>query len=172
MKCKITECGKDTTGNSKYCPEHALVAKQKWVEMIKAQEAERTEKYSKFAEALSEALEAGQKAFDACIPVPMVVEQHASVVDDNSPVVQSWYVGEGVCGFASVIIRPATSSFSHWLVKNGRGSNSSYHKGTFLSERPAKLSQSYERNCAWAHAVAEVLHRKLGIDVRVWSRVD
>ena len=173
MNCKF--CEKSTTGNSKYCPEHAAIARQKWVEMIKTQSTERENRYEKFAVVLSEAIEAGQNAFDACVPVPMIVQQHEHVLNDKSPVVEQWVASGGVCGFASVKVRPATCSFARWLVKNGRGSNSDYAHCTYINIRPASRGadcQSYEKNSSWARAFAGVLRERLDIDVHADCRLD
>lgn len=53
-----------------------------------------------------EAHKAGLKAMEeAAKPVPMVVQQHENMADDNSPVVQEWVVPGGPCGFAWVNVK-------------------------------------------------------------------
>jgi hypothetical protein len=102
-------------------------------------------------------------------PTPMIVQQHANMADDNSPVVQSWNVPGGVCGFAWVNIKPATSKFCRWLKANNIVERVSYHGGYNLW--CSDFGQSMERKEQWAGAVAQVL-RKYGITARSMSRMD
>ena len=71
-----------------------------------------------YKELVIKAHEAGMAAIDGCVPTPMVVEQHESVFDDNSPVVESWYVSEGMCGFAWVKLKNARQSLVCWISFN------------------------------------------------------
>lgn len=101
-------------------------------------------------------------------PVPMIVQQHASPMDDNSPVVQSWYEPEGMCGFAWVVIRPGTCAFAKWLVKKGYA-KPAYGGG--VSIWIGGYNQSVERKESHAIAMAEYL-RKVGIKAYAQSRLD
>lgn len=114
-----------------------------------------------------EAHTAGMRAGTACTPTPMIVQQHAVLFDDSSPVTKQWHVESGVCGFASIWFR-GTSSFAKWAKKNGYAGNA-YPSGfsVFVKE----FGQSLERKTAYANAFAEVL-RKWGINCHVRTRED
>ena len=116
-----------------------------------------------------EALNAGQDALTKCTPTPMVVEEHKHQLDDNSPVVKQWFVEGGVCGFAWVNIRPATSSFARWLKSQGIVKRVSYYGG--YDYWVIHGGQSMQRKEAFARAMAEVL-RKHGINADAMSRID
>jgi hypothetical protein len=60
----------------------------------------------------------GTLAATRLTPRPMIVQQHANPLDDDSPVVAHWDVSQGVCGFAWVVVSPGTSAFAKWLVKH------------------------------------------------------
>lgn len=97
---------------------------------------------------------AGNEAAKACIPTPMVVQQHESPLDDNSPVKQSWYVPQGPCGFAWVNIKPGTCQFAKWMKAAGHASKA-YEGG--VSMWVHKFGQSVELKEAYAQAFAQVL---------------
>ncbi len=113
------------------------------------------------------AVEAGREAAKACTPTPMVVSQHANVLDDSSDVVQSWYVPAGICGFARVEM-PATSAFAKWLVQKGIARRQEKGIGINIWE----YNQSYELKCAHASAMAHSLSDSGIAKVRVWTYVD
>ena len=98
---------------------------------------------------------AGLAAAERCNPAPMVVQEHANMADDNSPVVQSYHVPDGVCGFAWIIVRPGTCSFARWLVKSGHGKKA-YHGG--IQIWVSGFGQSMQRKEAYAEAFARVLN--------------
>ena len=102
----------------------------------------------------AEANKAGIAAANALTPTPMVVEQHANQLDDTSPVTKQWTVPSGVCGFAWVNIRPATTSFARWLKKEGIV-RKSYYGGIDISIMA--YGQSMEKKSAHAHAMADYL---------------
>jgi hypothetical protein len=114
------------------------------------------------------ALAAGQVAGYVHKPEPMIVSERASPLDDNSPIVKQWEVDSGVCGFAWVSIRPATSSFARWLVKQGLA-HKAYEGG--LSIWISDYNQSMERKEAHARAMAEVF-RAAGVNAYAASRMD
>jgi hypothetical protein len=116
------------------------------------------------------AKQAGIEAGNNAIPAPMVVQQHANVLDDNSPVKQSWYVSDGVCGFAWVKIRPGTHPFARWLKQNKLGHHDDYAGG--LTIWVSEHGQSYERKCAHAGAMARVLDTIDGLRAYADSRLD
>src|SRR5438045_1864197 len=68
---------------------------------------------------IESAHKAGLAAVVALTVTPMTVVQHADQFNDSSPVVKSYHVEGGVCGFAWVNIKPSTSTFAKCLVKNG-----------------------------------------------------
>jgi len=116
----------------------------------------------------NEAHSAGMTAGNAHRPTPMTVQQHANPLNDNSPVVQQWHVAGGVCGFAEVIIKPATCAFVRYLRSKGIG-RKSYYGGwsLWISE----FGQSMECKEAYAHAFSKVLNDN-GIKSYATSRMD
>lgn len=115
-----------------------------------------------------EAMRRGREAAEACKVTPMVVEQHANVLDDSSPVTERWVCDSGVCGFAWVVIKPGTCSFARWLRKAGHA-----HKRDpggvliWISE----YGQSYERKLAHARAMADHF-REQGYNSFAQGRLD
>lgn len=117
----------------------------------------------------NKAYEEGMKAGQAHRPIPMVVQQHSNMLDDNSPVKESWFVEGGVCGFAWVVVKPGTSSFARW-AKREKDAKRAYYGGIqvlWVSE----FGQSYERKVAFARKFAEVL-REGGVKAYSESRLD
>ena len=111
---------------------------------------------------------AGKKAVEGLKVTPMNVVQHANPGDDNSPVVKSWHVPDGVCGFAYVIIKPATCRFVHFLKEGGTGYKHYYGGWSY----PIHLyDQSLQKKEAYARAFAKVLNDH-GIKAHVDSRMD
>ena len=95
------------------------------------------------------ALHEGDKAYDAAVPNPVIFYPAGSNPADFPP------EPEGLCGFAWVTIKPATSAFARWLKKQD-SDQYRLHKGCYggLELWPAGRSQSWERKKAWAKAVA------------------
>jgi hypothetical protein len=112
---------------------------------------------------------AGLNAAEACKPTPMIVSQHKNMLDDSSPIEKQWYVPSGVCGFAWVIVRPGTSSFAKWLVKNGHARTHHYYGG--ICHYVSEFGQSMEVKEAYATAFAKVLS-EAGIRAYSDSRMD
>ena len=124
-----------------------------------------------FQEIVDEAEIAARTAFLAATPRPMVVQGHAHPLDDSSPVTEQWYVPEGVCGFANVVLKPATTKFAKWLKKE-YNFEPAYRGGLHVSIYPfIPSSQSYERNRQAAIAFARVLTLH-GFNAIAESRVD
>lgn len=111
---------------------------------------------------------AGNSAVQAATITPMVVTQKANPLNDSSDTVNQWYVEDGVCGFASVIVKPANSKFAKFLVENQLG-RKSYTGGVSMSVRD--FNQSLQKKEAYAHAFAKVL-RDNGINAWSESRID
>lgn len=145
---------------------------------IRAEKAERLARYAAFDRALEDAHAAGLAAGDAARPVPMVVTQREhplgdiiGLSDEENPVVYREVVDDGVCGFAWIVVRPATSSFARYVLKNKeRWRTDSYRGGAVLSVRA--FGQSLQRKEAYARAFAQVLSDRLGIRVGVDTRED
>jgi hypothetical protein len=117
--------------------------------------------------------DAGMKAAEGHTPVPMIVQQHSNVMDDNSPVVQSWNVGGGVCGFSWTVIRPGNCSFANWMKKNGKGKYSEYERGVLVwaGSEFSDFGQSMTTKEAYSHAFANVIS-DAGINITTYSRMD
>ena len=167
-RCAKEGCGKAATGKSKYCPECAAIARQKWLEMIRGKVEEKAGREDGFEKLLADAIAAGKAAAEAKVPVPMVVEQHANQLNDNSPVQQRWVVEGGVCGFAWVNIKPGTCSFARFLAKRKLASKG-YYGG--MEYHVGGYGQSMERKEAFARGFAGVLCAA-GIKAYVESRMD
>jgi len=111
---------------------------------------------------------AGKAAAEAAVPVPMVVQQHADVTDDDSRVLKQWVVDDGVCGFAWVTIHPGNCSFALWLKKN-HGAKKAYRGGMMIWI--SEYGQSMTRKHEYAKAYAQVI-RDAGVDAYSGSRMD
>jgi hypothetical protein len=143
-----------------------------------------------FTEAAARALitraeAAGEAAFKAAAPTPMIVGTPKDPIgsllggdgggfDTSQPI---YHVNEGVCGFAWVNIRPANSSFARRAKAIYTAGGESYraHKGYYggLEIRPVCLgrTQSYERQLAAVRAYAAVL-TEAGITAYADGRLD
>jgi hypothetical protein len=92
---------------------------------------------------LQQAQQAGNAAFEAEVPQPMIVTGMG----------QTHVVDDGVCGFAWVKIKGNTA-FGRYCAKQGYARRA---YGGGLAFYPGHLSQSYDRKMAWARAFARVL---------------
>jgi hypothetical protein len=116
------------------------------------------------------ALTIGKAAGDQAKPIPMTVQQHENVLVDNSPVVKSWNVPDGVCGFAGIVFRPATQPFVRWLVKQyPEATHKHYQGGREFFVRD--FGQSMQRKEACAGAMCRFFESH-GIKCDTWSRMD
>jgi hypothetical protein len=130
---------------------------------------------------LVEASQAGMAALEAATPTPMVVYEADGLTDKPKPGGQSWYESDGACGFAWVVIRPATTGFARWLKKNrfevdrsikeveGGSWGTSYYGGYQFWVWAG--GQSVDRKSAFADAFAGVL-KQAGYDAYPQSRLD
>lgn len=140
-------------------------------EKIAAESAKRRERYEGFAALYAKAHEAGERAAEACTPTPMVVGTPTTLlgsdIDHSKP---TYYVADGVCGFAWVVVRPANSSFANWLKKTAkvRGGRS---YGGGCSIWISAYGQSMQKKQAYAGAFAKVLC-EAGIKAYADSRMD
>ena len=99
---------------------------------------------------------------------PMVVQQRENPLNDDSRLVREYFVSDGVCGFASVTVKPANSKFAKFLIANGLG-RKGYGGGVCMSIR--QFNQSLQKKEAYAYAFASVLNEH-GIKAYVESRMD
>lgn len=122
-----------------------------------------------FRNILNEAQEAGKKAALALTPIPMVVGEAKSILSDEIDYTKpTYYVADGVCGFAWVNITPGTSAFARWLKKEGLA-HKSYDGGVniWISD----YNQSLQKKEAHAEAMAKVLTEN-GFKAYPRSRMD
>jgi hypothetical protein len=135
----------------------------------------KAQRHAAFARLFTDADRAGMEAAAACTPTPMVVQEHASPLNDNSPVVKEWYVPQGVCGFAWVVLRPGTSALARWLKANVHRTNDhsgwdrSYYGGVEMWVHVG--GQSMEIKEAYARAFARVF-KDAGFTCYAGSRMD
>ena len=119
-----------------------------------------------------EAEEAGEAAMEATRPTPMIVGTPQDLLDANSPIdytQKTYYVPQGMCGFAWVNVRPGTSRFAKYLKSQGLGRTDSYYGGVTVWVRAG--GQSFELKEAYARAYAGVLQAH-GIKATSHSRLD
>jgi hypothetical protein len=118
------------------------------------------------AELYNQAREAGLSAAQAAQVTPMIVNAHANPLDANSEITKQYFVEDGVCGFASVVVK--NIKFANGLKKMNIG-RKNYGSGWCISVRD--FNQSLTRKEVYARAFADVL-RANGIDAYVDSRMD
>ena len=114
----------------------------------------------------NQARAAGLAAAAAAQVTPMIVSAHANPLDSKSEITQQYFVSDGVCGFASIVIK--NIKFANQLKKMGLG-RKNYGGGYALSVQD--FNQSLQRKEAYAYAFAGVL-REAGIEAYVDSRMD
>ena len=113
--------------------------------------------------------EAGKKAADSHTPTPVIVGTPTTPLGNEIDYEKkTYYVPQGVCGFAWVHLSEGRSSFARWAKKN-LGAHKAYYGGVDIWTRG--YGQSMELKEAYASAYAEVL-REAGIDAYMGSRMD
>ena len=118
----------------------------------------------------AEAHAAGMTAGDGCTPTPMVVGQPTTPLgDDIDYEKDTYYVEDGVCGFAWINIKPARGAFVKYLKENHIGRKDSYYGGYTIWV--SGFGQSLTRKENYARAFTEVL-RKNGLTAYNMSRMD
>ena len=174
--CAWEDCTERNDTNSKYCYYHKVIAAKKFREMINNENNKRARRYEAYARVNKEAKEKAMKAAKEHKPTPMVVERHVDMFDDTSPVFESYEpVESGVCGFASIVVRPGNCSLAIWLKKH-EGFGKSYYGG--VEKGVSMFGQSYERKCKYAEVYANTMMDGLkgiideGTYVYVRSRLD
>lgn len=122
-------------------------------------------------ELFERAIVAGKEAAETHEAVPMVVQEHANVLDDSSPVVKTYAPAMGgVCGFAFAIIKPGNCSFALWLKKTGNGDYSDYWRGVLVIAEDVKYNgQSLSSKESFNNAFARVVGAEgIRVDTRSW----
>ena len=109
---------------------------------------------------------AGLAAAQCARVAPMIVNAHANPLDSNSEITKQYFVADGVCGFASVVIKNV--KFANGLKKLNIG-RKNYGGGYCVSVHD--FNQSLTRKEVYARAFADVL-RANGVDAYVDSRMD
>jgi hypothetical protein len=123
---------------------------------------------------LVEASESAEQAVKACTPRPIIVGEAIGLsneIDESKP---TYFVEGGVCGFASVVIKPARGAIVAELKKRGIGSahyGGGYSFSSWQLAPSIRRDQSYERAVAAAKGAVEVL-KNYGVNAYVDSRID
>lgn len=113
-----------------------------------------------------EAYAAGLVAVSAITPVPMVVGTPTTLLGNKLDYAKpTYYVADGVCGFAWINVRPRNSAFARWLVKTGRGESDNYEKAIVIPV--GGFNQSLAKKEAYAQAYALALRSH---DVKAYAR--
>ena len=132
------------------------------------------EKVKSAYDILVEASEAAEAAVKACQPRPIIVGEAIGLsneIDESKP---TYFIEGGVCGFASVVIKPARGKLVAELKKRGIGSAhyyGGYAASSWAFAPSIRRDQSYERACAAAAGAVKVL-QSYGINAYVDSRID
>ena len=109
-------------------------------------------------------------AGNACSPTPMVVGTPTTPLgDDIDYSKDTYYVSDGVCGFAWVNIKPARGGFVKFLKDNKIGRKDSYYGG--YTVWVSHFGQSLARKESYARAFANHLNEN-GIKAYSMSRMD
>ena len=82
---------------------------------------------------------------------------------------QSWFIPDGPCGFAWVVVRPATGRFARWLKSEDIGRYGSYERGIVIWI--SQYNQSVQKKSIHARKLAETL-RSFGINAHAYDRMD
>ena len=118
----------------------------------------------------SEAHALGIAAGNGCSPTPMVVGTPTTPLgNDIDYSKDTYYVSDGVCGFAWVNIKPARGKFVKYLKDNNIGRKDSYYGGWTVWV--SGFGQSMARKEDYARAFAGVLN-EYGISANSMSRMD
>jgi hypothetical protein len=153
-------------------------------EKIAAEKLEKIERQEQFLALVQEAHAAGEAAGRASKPVPMVVEGHAHPLDDSSPVVDSWFVADGVCGFAWITLfakGTEAKRFVNWLTGTQKPARPDLAPPITARKKysggheiwVSGFDQSMQRKEAYAQAFANVIRGKIeGLSAYAGSRMD
>jgi hypothetical protein len=80
-----------------------------------------------------------------------------------------WSVADGMCGFAWINVKPATSSFARYLKSRNIARKDSYYGGVSIWVHD--FGQSHARKVAYANAFARVLNEH-GFNAIPMNRLD
>ena len=113
---------------------------------------------------------AGMAAGNGCTPTPMVVGQPTTPLgNDIDYSKETYYVADGVCGFAWINIKTARGKFVKYLKDNNIGRKDSYYGGYTIWV--SGFGQSLDRKSAYARAFVKVLNDN-GLKAYAMSRMD
>lgn len=133
-----------------------------------------TKTKAQWAALLAEAEKAGQAAAEAAVPTPMVVYETEGLSEKPKAGGKAYYVAGGVCGFATIVIKPARGGLVTLLKERGIGWKH-YYGGWAVPVHPrveGPLVQSMEIKEAYARAFVKVM-REAGLEGIGWeSRMD
>ena len=119
-----------------------------------------------YAEAHSAGMAAGNKSK----PVPMVVGTPSTPLgNDIDYSKETYYVADGVCGFAWINIKPARGKFVKYLKDNDIGRKDSYYGGYTIWV--SGFGQSMTRKENYARAFVKILNDN-GLKAYAMSRMD
>lgn len=133
-----------------------------------------TEKIKSAYDILVEASEAAEAAVKACTPRAIIVGEAIGLSNEIDYEKKTYYVEGGVCGFASVVIKPARGTIVAELKKRKIGSahyGGGYSFSSWQVAPSIRQDQSYERAVAAAQGAVEVL-KKYGVNAYVDARID
>ena len=132
------------------------------------------EKIKSAYDILVEASEAAEASVKACRPAPIIVGEAIGLSNEIDETKPTYYIEGGVCGFASVVIKPARGSLVAELKKRKIGSahyGGGYSFSSWQVAPSIRYDQSYERAVAAAKGAVEVL-KSYGINAYVDARID
>ena len=117
----------------------------------------------------TEAHLAGMAAGNGCTPTPMVVGQPTTPLgNDIDYSKETYYVSDGVCGFAWINIKPARGKFVKYLKDNDIGRKDSYYGG-YTIWVSGLVDMTWIKN--YARAFVKVLNDN-GLKAYAMSRMD
>lgn len=123
-----------------------------------------------FQEIYDKAHRIGVEAVENAKIEPMIVgtpkDFFSSEFDPDKP---QYFVEDGPCGFAEIVIKPGNGKFANWLKKNEIAERRSYGGG--VSIWVSDFGQSYQKKMAYARAVAEVF-REYNLNAFPRGRLD
>lgn len=124
--------------------------------LIKFTQAE----HDRFQAILDEANEAGRQANLKFKPAPMVVGTAKDIFSNEIDYSkETYFVEDGVCGFASVEIGPANNRFVKWLIQCGKASKHDFKSGAYIWIH--NYNQSMQRKEIHADAMVEVIRNRI-----------